>query len=531
MPEISLRHRLQFFSLFLLASLFGWGPRDAVAGDALQKIQQRGKLIWGADQEGGGPFVFPATDDPHKLIGFEVDLAALIAEHLGVQAQFAQGQWDKLPDLMERGDIDIVLNGYEWTPSRAERYGVSIPYYIYELQLLTRRDDATLRSWEDLAKPVAGRKRRVAVLGTSAAQDYIVQNYPQVDIVNFDGVSDAMRAVQLNVDGIDANLQDLPIWTFYESGFPGLHALGEPVGRGYYVALTKKGEPELLREVNRALHAALQDGRLRKICSKYRMWNRTQAARGLETTPTGSFIGDGSHGTDTESTDPVDEESYVAVTGWDVIQQRGGLLVKAAGMTVALSVCAMPLAVLGGLLIALLRRYGPSFLARLATLYVEIVRGTPLVLQLYVIFFMLPEVGISINAFGAAVLGLAINYSAYESEIYRAGLQAIPRGQMEAALALGMTRNLALRRVIIPQATRLVIPPMTNDFIALFKDTAVCSVITVVELSKEYYMQANSTGAVLELGVLTALLYLAMSYPLSVLANRLEQRLHPEKTG
>jgi polar amino acid transport system substrate-binding protein len=122
------------------------------------------------------------------------------------------------------------------------------------------------------------------------------------------------------------------------------------------------------------------------------------------------------------------------------------------------------------------------------------------------------------------VAGLAINYSAYEAEIYRAGLQAIPKGQMEAALSLGMTRNLALRRIIIPQATRIVIPPVTNDFIALFKDTAVCSVITVVELSKEYYIQARNTGAIVELGILTAVLYLGMSYPLSLLAGRLERQ-------
>jgi len=139
------------------------------------------------------------------------------------------------------------------------------------------------------------------------------------------------------------------------------------------------------------------------------------------------------------------------------------------------------------------------------------------------------EIGLKIHAFWAAIIGLAINYSAYEAEIYRAGLQAIPKGQMEAALALGMTRWLALRRVIIPQATRIVIPPVTNDFIALFKDTAVCSVITVVELSKEYYIHARSTGAVVELGIMTALLYLAMSYPLSVFTSYMERRLRREK--
>src|SRR5215207_8551170 len=114
-----------------LALSFAAGP--ATAGEGLEAVRRRGTLIWGADQEGGGPFVFPAADDPSRLAGFEVDLAEAIAARLGVKPQFAQGQWDKLPDLLDRGDIDVVLNGYEWTPDRARRYGASVPYYIYEL--------------------------------------------------------------------------------------------------------------------------------------------------------------------------------------------------------------------------------------------------------------------------------------------------------------------------------------------------------------------------------------------------------------
>lgn len=497
-------------------------------GEVWQRIHDRGVLRWGADQEGGGPFIYPAPDDPSRLLGFEVELAELIAARLGVRAEFVQGQWDKLPDLADRGDIDLVLNGYEWTPQRASRYGVSIPYYIYELQLLGRRNDPTLQSWDDLLQPPRGRRKRVAVLGGSAAEDYL-RALPAgtVEIVSFDGVTDAMRGVELAVDGLDANLQDLPIWTFYAEGFPQLQAVGEPVGRGYYVAIVRRGEPELLQAINDALLEGLRDGRLRKIYEKYRMWNATQASRALETDAEGGFWGGAAPpGSDGAPDRPdAENEVYEAVGGWRVLAQRGWLLVKAAGMTVALSVVSMPLAILVGLSVTLLRLYGPALLGRAANLYVEVVRGTPLVLQLYVIFFLLPEVGLSLPAFWAAVIGLAINYSAYEAEIYRAGIQAVPTGQMEAALALGMTRGLAIRRIIVPQATRIVIPPVTNDFIALFKDTAVCSVITVVELSKEYYIQARSTGAILELGLLTALLYLAMSYPLSIAAGRLEQKL------
>ncbi|MDA1231353.1 MAG: ABC transporter substrate-binding protein/permease [Planctomycetota bacterium] len=512
----------------------------AGADDGLDRIRQRGTLVWGADQEGGGPFVFPDPNDPAQRTGFEVELAELIAEQLGVRAEFSQGQWDKLPDLLDRGDIDIVLNGYEWSANRAERYGVSVPYYIYELQLLGRTADDSIKSWDDLLKPADGQKRRVSLLGGSAAQDYVEKfGGDKIEIALFDGATDAMEATELSLSGIDANVQDLPIWIFYSKGFPKLRVIGPPVGRGYYVAMTRKGDRDLLKAVNEILLKALQDGRLRKIFAKYGIWNETQMMRGLETDATGSFVGSGAAlPADGEST-AQEATSYQPSGGWNVIRQRGGLLVKSAGMTGMLSITAMPIAVFIGLLIALARLYGPWYLGKPAAVYVEVVRGTPLVLQLYLIYFLVPKLldtvfpgmELTINAFAAAVMGLAINYSAYEAEIYRGGIQSIPRGQMEAAISLGMSRSLALRRIIVPQATRIVLPPMTNDFIALFKDTAVCSVITVVELSKEYYIQARSAGAIVELGLLTALLYLAMSYPLSVMTNRMEKNLNQERRG
>ncbi len=520
--------KLIWLFLVTIGSLCGaqsWGD------DALDTVRKRGAFIWGADQEGGGPFVLPSPDDPTKLIGFEVELADLIALHLGVKAQFAQGQWDKLPDLLSRGDIDCVLNGYEWTPTRAAMFGTSVPYYIYELQLLGRKNDSGLRSWSDVERPADGRKKRIAVLGGSAAHEFLENKYAnKVEIVNFDGATDAMRGVELSVDGIDANLQDLPVWTYFQDGFPAIGAVGDPIGRGYYVAITRKSDDRLRTEINVAILKALQDGSLRHILEKYRIWNATQAQRALEIDRIGNFVGDDARTID-GNTAAESTETYEAVRGWKVIAQRGGLLLAAALMTVALAVVAMPLAVFIGLVFSLARLYGPRWLSWLAIGYIEIVRGTPLVLQLYVIFFLLPEIGVSIHAFWAGVLGLAINYSAYEAEIYRAGLQAIPRGQLEAALSLGMSRGMALRRIILPQATRLVIPPVTNDFIALFKDTAVCSVITVVELSKQYYIHARSTGAILELGILTAILYLAMSYPLSILAGQLERRMRQERTA
>jgi polar amino acid transport system substrate-binding protein len=481
------------------------------ADDSLERVVKSGKLVWGADQEGGGPFVYAKDDDPNTLIGFEVELADLIAAKLGVKAQFSQGQWEKLPDVLDRGDIDIVLNGYEWSPARADQYATSRPYYIYELQLLARKDDAALNEWDDLETLENGDKRRVVVLGGSAAEAYVNEHLAdKVEIVRIDGITDAMRAVELHSDGIDANLQDSPIVTFYlQGGFPGLKKVGQPVGKGYYIAMARKADVALITRINEILREARVDGSLRKIYDKYGLWNATQETQALDLDP-GKTIG---------------PNAFQATRGWAAIQKYTPFLLRGAWVTVLLSLTSMPLAILAGMMIAICRLYGPPPLRSLATLYVELVRGTPLVLQLYTIYFVLPEIHIKLSAFTSSVLGLAINYSAYEAEIYRAGLQAIPKGQWEAATSLGMSRWLTLRRVIIPQATRIVIPPMTNDFIALFKDTAVCSLITMVELSKEYYIHARSSNAVIELGVVTAVLYLMMSYPLSKLATYLEHRL------
>jgi polar amino acid transport system substrate-binding protein len=194
-------------------------------------------------------------------------------------------------------------------------------------------------------------------------------------------------------------------------------------------------------------------------------------------------------------------------------------------LTVILSVLSFPIAIAVGLLVAIGRLYGPRVLRVPLAFYVEFLRGTPLMLQLYFVFFFLPEIGITIPAFWTAITGLAINYSAYESEIYRAGLQAIPKGQMEAALSLGMSRPVAIRRILVPQAFRLVIPPVVNDFIALFKDTSVCSVVTLVELTKRFSVLSLSTQATIELMLMTGFLYLAMSYPMSVVSRRVEKHL------
>lgn len=151
-------------------------------------------------------------------------------------------------------------------------------------------------------------------------------------------------------------------------------------------------------------------------------------------------------------------------------------------------------------------------------------RGTPVLLQLYVLYYGLAPY-YSMGPVTAAILGLGLNYAAYEAEVYRGALLAIPRGQIEAARALGFSPIQTLRYVLVPQALRLALPPMTNDFVSLLKDSSLVSVITVIELTKRMSIAAVDLRGWLVPGLACALLYLAMSFPLSEFARRLERRL------
>ena len=488
-------------------TLWGWCALMLVVGVAssgaaeLDEVRRRGELVWAADQEGGGPHVFPDPDAPERLTGFEVDFAELIAAELGVKARFQQGQWDRLPLLLGRS-ADCVINGIELTPERQRDYHCSRPYFAYALQLLGRRA-GPLDALERLSDPGPRGPWKVGVLTGSAAET-VMRGRTDLDleVVGYDGTLDSLEQVRTGV--LDAAVMDDCIFSFYADRFSELRTVGRPFAGGLYTVLTSRDTPELSAAIDAAIGRLIADGRLKALYDRWDLAGRQQMLllRDTAEIPPAAFRG-----------------------FWDLVRETLPLLVRSAGMTVLLSCVSFPLAILIGLAVAVGRLHGPPFLRPLLAGYVEVLRGTPLMLQLYAIFFLLPKIGLALPAIVAAILGLALNYSAYESEIYRAGLKAVPTGQFEAALALGMTKWQALRHVLVPQAVRIVMPPVTSDFIALFKDTSVCSAITVIELTKRYSVLALSTGRIVELAVVTAVLYLMMSWPLALLSRWFERRL------
>jgi len=476
----------------------------------LDEIQSRRELVWAADQEGGGPHVFPDPANPRRLTGFEVEFAKLLAGELGVKARFQQGQWDRLPLLLDQS-VDCVINGLELTPERRRDYGCSRPYFGYALQMVGRRaaPPATLA---DLAEPGPSGAWRIGVLTGSAAEIEMraraARGEAQIEVIGYDGTLDSMEQVQTGV--LDAAVLDDCIVAFYADRFAGLRNVDRPFAGGLYTVLTSHRTPKLAAAIDEAIGRLIADGRLKTLYDRWDLAGRQQMLM---------------------LRDAAEIPVARGRTLGELLRQALPLLLSSAGMTVLLSCTAFPLAVAAGLAVAVGRLYGPAWLRPLLTGYVEVLRGTPLMLQLYAIFFLLPKIGLALPALAAAIIGLALNYSAYESEIYRAGLKAVPLGQFEAALSLGLTKWQALRHVLVPQAVRIVMPPVTSDFIALFKDTSVCSAITVIELTKRYSVLALSTGRIVELAVVTAVLYLCMSWPLALLSRWFESRLDRPAEG
>jgi ectoine/hydroxyectoine ABC transporter permease protein EhuD len=208
----------------------------------------------------------------------------------------------------------------------------------------------------------------------------------------------------------------------------------------------------------------------------------------------------------------------------DFVAQILPYLLVGAMTTIELTIVSMALALVAGLALALMRLSRSPLLRSLSGAYIEIIRGTPLLVQLFIIYYGLPQYGIRLEAFTAGVIGLSINYSAYLAEVYRAGILAIDKGQWEAGGSIGLSRAALLQHVIIPQAARIVLPPVGNYFISMLKDSALVSTISIVELMRAAQLRVAITFRAMDIYLVTALIYLLMSYPCSVLIRYFERR-------
>src|SRR5882762_9425056 len=228
---------------------------------------QNQELVWAADAEGGAPYTFPDPRNPAKIIGFEVDLANALAARMGRTARFVQNQWDGLVPGLERGEYDVVINGLEVTPERAEKIHFSTPYFYSTLTITTRADDHRVQKADDL------RGLTVGVLRVTFAERY-VQSLGNIMLRSYDG--QVQQFLDLALGRLDAVVMDTPVALYYGTG-PQVRNIEIPAAQMAFGIGIRKGDEELLQRINASLESMRQDGTLRKIYTDWGIYNAATA--------------------------------------------------------------------------------------------------------------------------------------------------------------------------------------------------------------------------------------------------------------
>lgn len=462
-------------------------------------------LRWGGDAEGGAPFVEADPNDPSIVRGFDVEVAEQIAKGLGRRPEFHQVGFADIDQSVQRGDFEIGMSGVEDSPARRRMLEVTIPYFEFHEVLTVRAEDRG--KFTTLG---ALRGRRVGALGSTLAYERVLAAGKTDGVICISYDDDVHPYVDLRAGRLDAVLLDNIIAVRSTRRVSGLYTEPRPVAAGHYIGVLATNNTALRDKVDDILRARMRDGTLERIYRKWGIWDSYQPA----------FFANVLNADVNATKAP---EGRGPAQNVNIVFRYTPALLRASLITIVLSCAAMALAVFVGVIIASGRVYGNVPVRALLTIYVEVVRGTPVLLQLFVLYYGLSSV-IRLPAFLAALLGLGLNYAAYESEIYRGALEAVSRGQIEAARTLGLSEVQVLRLVRGPQAFRIALAPMTNDFVALLKDSSLVSVITVIELTKQTSIFATNIGSWVVPGILCAALYLMLSLPLSRLAGRLENR-------
>ncbi|HEY2840919.1 MAG TPA: ABC transporter substrate-binding protein/permease, partial [Pirellulales bacterium] len=476
-----------FLVCFLIAAGAAAADEDAARNDRLRNRladpaapadQPRGLLRWGGDAEGGAPYQLRDPQDPARVIGFEVELADALAKILSrrlgmpITAEFVQYQWESLDlGLLEAKDYDCIISGYEVTSPRQRAMRFTRPYYVFAEQLVVRVDDDRIHNLEDCLDKSVG-----TLAGSSAHR--LLEERKVRNVVAFEGQVEPY--LDLELGRLDAVLLDSIIALYYASVNPKLKYVGKPFAQGEYAIALRPADEDLAVALDEGLGELLRDRTLLEIFLKWHLWNADQAQLITRRGEARKERTDELHGLgftpDARPLDPlppalhnaVDIHIIAASAELWTFSEYAPLLLKGAAMTIFLTLCSMAAAIVIALPLALARLYGPWPLRWLALIYVEFFRGIPLLLLLFILYFgipHIPHVGIQMPAVLTAIVAFGMNYAAYEAEIYRSAILSVPRGQWEAARALGMNESTTFRRIILPQALQTALGPMTNDFV------------------------------------------------------------------
>lgn len=453
------------------------------------KVEPKKDVYRIASDSAFAPFEFQNEDN--EYVGIDVDLMNRAAELQGFNIEFNFIGFSGALQALDGNQADGMIAGMTITDERRQSYDFSDSYFESGIQIAVKEGNDSINSYEDLDGKTVGAK-----VGTESA-DFLIANEEKYgySIKYYDAADQLYAAV--NGGQIDAMMDDYPVIGYAISQGQKLVTPIEKESGGQYGFAVKKGQnPELIQMFNEALKEMKRTGEYDQIINKY--------------------IEDGSA---TEKR--VDEST---ITG--LISNNYNVLLKGLWNTLLLALISFALALVIGIIFGLFSVAPIKALRVFAGIYVDIIRGIPMMVLAFFIFFGLSDaIGITIPDFAAGVITLTLNASAYIAEIVRGGINAVPKGQMEASRSLGMTYTRTMQKIILPQAIKIMIPSFVNQFVISLKDTTIISVIGVVELLQTGKIIVARTTQSTYVYLIIAIIYLVVITALTKLAKVLEKKV------
>lgn len=432
-----------------------------------------------------------------ELTGYDIEVIKAIAAKAGWKLQFAETQWDSIFPALDSGRIDVIANQVTINDERKAKYGLSATY-TYSHGVLVRR------TGDDRIKTLADLKGRTTAQSATSSWAQVARDAG----ANVQAVEGFAQAAALLAQGrVDAIVNDNIAVLDYQAstGSKDIEIAGSAGNEISEQALAfRKGDTALLTQANTAIAALKADGTLRSISEKY-----FKADVSVPEGGTADVSGTREH----RSTWQV-----VGDTAWP-------MFVGLIEVTIPLTALSFAIGLVLALLVALARISSYRTLSGLARAFISVIRGTPLLLQLFIVFYGLPEIGLKFPPFTAGVIAFSLNVAGYAAEVIRAAILSVPRGQFEAAATIGLGYRQTLRRIILPQAGRTAVPPLSNTLISLLKDTSLGSVVLLTELFRQSQLAAAESNEFLALYAFAGLYYWVICVALSAGQKRLEIRL------
>ncbi|RID96030.1 ABC transporter permease subunit [Streptococcus constellatus] len=444
------------------------------------------------------PFVF--QDSNNKYTGIDMDLIKAIAKDQGFTIEITNPGFDAALNAVQSGQADGMIAGMSVTDARKETFDFSEPYYTANA-ILAVKESSTIASYKDL------KGKTIGVKNGTASQTFLTKNQSKYDykIKTFSDASSMYDS--LNSGSVDAVMDDEPVVKYSISQGQKLKTpiKGTPIGDTAF-AVKKGSNPELIQMFNNGLANIKKNGQYQKILDKYLKKSNSN----------------------TSSSDSTVDETTI----WGLLQNNYKQLLSGLGITLALTLLSFAIAMVIGIIFGMFSVSPVKALRIISEVFVDVIRGIPLMILAAFIFWGIPNLIESmtghqnpINDFVAGTIALSLNAGAYIAEIVRGGIQAVPAGQMEASRSLGISYSKTMRKIILPQATKIMLPNFVNQFVIALKDTTIVSAIGLVELFQTGKIIIARNYQSFKMYAILAVFYLIIITLLTRLAKRLEKRI------